>query len=294
MAELNLQGETESADEHRDEQSQALDADLRKQLATLSASGADGYDPVRWRYIDSLARRAAELPAVAAQGVEQKIRSALEQYQSDFAQAREDIPVTTGRPGENYPETDGNTQCLLDGEKYFGIKRLISKLQSVRGRSSKNLDALSALSEQLLEGETPTPVFDDKAALTDFLQQQELEILASVSETSHAGKSPGKSTTKRSELKSLPRFRMSWEKIRSDNVATQVANEAPENPGPLNQHMLVIRSLTKMHDLSPQYFNRFVSYMETLRWLELALKKNAPHSPKKTSGKSKNKAKTKK
>ena len=42
----------------------------------------------------------------------------------------------------------------------------------------------------------------------------------------------------------------------------------PQNPGPLNPQMLAIKSLSTMRELSPDYLNRFVSYVDTLLWLE--------------------------
>ncbi len=42
----------------------------------------------------------------------------------------------------------------------------------------------------------------------------------------------------------------------------------PENAGPLNSHHLVHRSLLLMRDLSPEYLNRFMTYVDTLLWVD--------------------------
>ena len=47
----------------------------------------------------------------------------------------------------------------------------------------------------------------------------------------------------------------------------------PKNAAPLNSHHLVHRSLTLMRDLSPEYLDRFMSYVDALLWLDQA---NAP------------------
>ena len=46
--------------------------------------------------------------------------------------------------------------------------------------------------------------------------------------------------------------------------------KVPENAGPLNSQHLVHRSLTLMRDLSPEYLNRFMSYVDALSWLDQA------------------------
>jgi hypothetical protein len=50
----------------------------------------------------------------------------------------------------------------------------------------------------------------------------------------------------------------------------QATHRAPENAGPLNSHMLVLRTLGLMRELSPHYLRRFLSHTETLLWLEQA------------------------
>jgi hypothetical protein len=42
----------------------------------------------------------------------------------------------------------------------------------------------------------------------------------------------------------------------------------PENAGPLNSQHLVHRSLLLMRELSPEYLERFVGYIDALQWLE--------------------------
>jgi hypothetical protein len=46
--------------------------------------------------------------------------------------------------------------------------------------------------------------------------------------------------------------------------------QAPQNAGPINSHMLVLRSLGLMRDISPDYLNRFMAHVDTLLCLEEA------------------------
>jgi Protein of unknown function (DUF2894) len=79
---------------------------------------------------------------------------------------------------------------------------------------------------------------------------------------SNAGKWP--------ELRSAQRFRETWERLGAEEAVVKATHRAPENAGPLNSHMLVLRTLGLMRELSPHYLRRFLSHTETLLWLEQA------------------------
>ena len=70
------------------------------------------------------------------------------------------------------------------------------------------------------------------------------------------------------ELKSVKYFRNTWSKLSADKQVTQALVQAPKNAGPINSHMLVLRSLALMREISPDYLNRFVSYVDTLLCLD--------------------------
>jgi hypothetical protein len=72
------------------------------------------------------------------------------------------------------------------------------------------------------------------------------------------------------ELKTLRYFRGTWSRLSADRRLTQSLAKVPENAGPLNSHHLVHQSLTLMRDLSPEYLNRFMSYVDTLLWVDQA------------------------
>ena len=66
----------------------------------------------------------------------------------------------------------------------------------------------------------------------------------------------------------VEQFRKQLGKISVQKQVTQAIAQAPQNAGPINSHMLVLRSLGLMRDLSPDYLNRFMSYVDTLLILE--------------------------
>jgi Protein of unknown function (DUF2894) len=62
------------------------------------------------------------------------------------------------------------------------------------------------------------------------------------------------------ELKNAQRFKEAWSRI----------DRGPEGAGPLNGHKLMLRSLTLMRELSPDYLRHFLSHAESLLWLDRA------------------------
>ena len=77
-------------------------------------------------------------------------------------------------------------------------------------------------------------------------------------------------TSSRVELKSVRYFRDTWSQLSLDRQMTQALAQAPENAGPLNSQQLVLRALSVMRSLSPDYFQHFMSYANSLLWLEHA------------------------
>lgn len=64
------------------------------------------------------------------------------------------------------------------------------------------------------------------------------------------------------------RFRHQLRKISVQTQVRQAIDKAPQNAGPINSHMLVLRALGLMQDISPDYLARFMNHVETLLRLE--------------------------
>jgi hypothetical protein len=112
-----------------------------------------------------------------------------------------------------------------------------------------------------------------------------------------AGQSPGHTSghsveysEERVELKSVQRFRNTWSKLSANKQVTHALDQGPKNAGPINSHMLMLRSLTLMRDISPDYLTRFVSYVDTLLCLDQADKQIQPQTKTAAVGKSRKKA----
>ncbi len=66
----------------------------------------------------------------------------------------------------------------------------------------------------------------------------------------------------------MRQFRQQLGKISVQKQVNQAIAQAPQNAGPINSHMLVLRSLSLMRDISPDYLSRFMGYVDTLLSLE--------------------------
>ena len=72
------------------------------------------------------------------------------------------------------------------------------------------------------------------------------------------------------ELKSVAYFRNTWSRLSTEQQLTQTLAQAPANAGPMNSQHLVLRSLETMRDISPDYLQNFMSYIDALIWLDHA------------------------
>ncbi len=75
------------------------------------------------------------------------------------------------------------------------------------------------------------------------------------------------------ELKSLDRFRGTWAKGAADAQVDKALARAPDNAGPLNSHLLVLRSLAALRELSPEHLHGVLAQLDALLWLEQATHK---------------------
>jgi hypothetical protein len=70
------------------------------------------------------------------------------------------------------------------------------------------------------------------------------------------------------EARTLQFFKRTWSRLSADQRLAQSRACLPENAGPLNSQHLVHRLLVLMRELSPEYLEHFVGYIDALQWLE--------------------------
>lgn len=225
--------------------------DAHALVAALRTAGAGRFDPVRWHYIEALARRAAAHDGSTRRVLDARLTTLATGFQQQFEQAQQAAREAALRSAEQHPHAAGDLQKLLDAGDFKALQRHVSTLEA-GGRDG----SLAALVRQL--------------------EQASPEL---------AEPRPALAPGSRTELKAIRQFRSTWSKLSVEKQLAQALEQAPRNAGPINSHMLVLRSLAFMRDVSPDYLNRFISYVDTLLCLELGEKdKEKPGGAKKPQG----------
>lgn len=234
--------------DHREIADASLDssADFDALIASLRIAGADRFDPVRLHYIEVLAKRASTHQGSVKRMLDARLTQALATLKERFDQARCDAEETVARCVQQYPHAADDLQRFFAVGDFKELRRLIATL-----KAREQCASLSALVRRL---------------------EQHAPENADARVAENAGP--------RSELKTIRKFRSTWAKLSVDKQVAQALEQAPKNAGPINSHMLVLRSLALMRDISPDYLNRFMSYADTLLCLDQG-EKEKPGMPKK-------------
>lgn len=244
---------------------------------SLRESGAHRFDPVRFRFIESMAAQAAQQSPAVEELINNKTRDAIDSYSADLAVAREHAATLITANTEENPDNGRLLHQLFDQCKYREIKRI-----TARRALSDKVAVLRGLRETLAEEKTTSEGEEAVLPLHELIARQEKAALGQLG-VPGVSSTHGASTTG-FELKSTKRFRDSRAKARADQVVKRAIEECPEDAGPLNPQRLTIDSLAAMRELSPHYLNRFVEHIDTLLWLETLEKETKSVAQKRTGG----------
>ena len=209
-------------------------------IVALRVAGAERFDPIGFHYLEVLACRTNAQNGSVRRNLESKLKHALDCFQYRFRQARCDVNDAIAQVTLNYPLATVELQELLN---------------------TGDLKALRKLTRELTSG-------TQRDALGDLLRH-----LTPYSARNVAHLSPeniGSSV----ELKSVRQFRNTWSQLSANRQVVHALSQVPKNAGPINSHMLVLRSIALMRDISPDYLTRFVSYVDTLLCLDQVDKVN--------------------
>jgi hypothetical protein len=221
-------------------------ADFDALIASLRSAGAARFDPVRLHYIEVLAKRAGAHHGSVKRMLDARLMQALAALKERLEQAQSDAKEAVAQNVQQYPHAADDLQRLFAAGDFKELRRLIATL-----KAREQCASLGALVRQL-EQHSPENI---DARVAENIGQ-------------------------RSELKTIRNFRNTWAKLSVDKQVAQALEQAPKNAGPINSHMLVLRSLALMRDISPDYLNRFMSYADTLLCLDQG-EKEKPVVPKK-------------
>jgi hypothetical protein len=220
--------------------SEAL-ASINARLAALRAAGADRLDPTAMHFLEALARRAASQAAAVRAVLETRMEQATVSLEARLQQARARANDLLSAELPHFSQAEETLQAHAHAGDVPGLKRALSDLRA-QARS---------------------------LALSDLTRQLEQEAAR------HAGVSGA-----RPELKTLRNARTTWSRLSADKQVAQALAQAPKNAGPINSHMLMLRSLELMREISPDYLHRFISYADSLLRLEECAPKQAEKADK--------------
>jgi hypothetical protein len=211
-------------------------------LASLRDQGGERFDAAGWHYLETLARRTAAHEGSVRRMLEAKLQRAAASFAERFAQTRSAAAELLATTCEKHPQAATELQRLFAGSDFRGLRYFLATLEA---------------REQC-------------AALTELVSQLE-PALAAAPGHPPAQHAPSQATAVASpslELKTVRESRATWARLSVDKQLSLAMQQAPKNAGPINSHMLVLRSLAMMQEISPDYLSRFVSYVDTLLLLD--------------------------
>lgn len=191
-----------------------------------------------------------------------------------------------------------------DPPRFELIAALAQRAQRYAGSARAQLDArLSQLTDayaQLVAVEVAKPAATTsvESPLQSLLQQLEVDPLQyqlplntanAVVIDSDSDSGEGNDTAL---MPALDEFQQLWSRIRIDSLLRQCLDSLPEDAGPLHSSVLTYRAMALMQELSPEYLQHFIAYVDVLTWMEPVSGTNTVVEP--TRAASKRKASRKK
>jgi len=197
-----------------------------------------------------------------------------------------DVPPTPAEGSGLLQRVDGTAAAQMDPVGWHYIQVLAERTRTQTGPAQALLQAKLNKALAQMQARLPTPPNTSTPPLS--LGPSPLSALLQHMAAPSAERPLGTSNHGRMDKPRIVQFRQQLHRISVQKQVTQAIAQAPQNAGPINSHMLVLRSLGLMRDISPDYLNRFMGYVDTLLVLEAAgqskaLTKKAAAPPKRPS-----------
>lgn len=233
-------------------------------MGHIARNQARGFDPVRFAYIESLASRLEQKMYTNNTVLIEKLKNSVTSFKADFDVKSEQAKRIVESIVASFPH------CENDAQNYFtqGQFTQLAKLNEVLKKESAQLESASLLTElnrKVHHNVTDLSRHNKAPSFDEILNLQELEFGTETIDDVAFQATPNDEPL---EMQSMKAFRESMKYFNIDKIIDRAIDDLPANPGPHNPHMLAIKSLTQMRELSPQYLRRFAAYIETLLWLE--------------------------
>lgn len=242
-----------------------LTGGIEATLAALRARGGDQRDPVRFRFIEALAQRAASQRGAARRLLEDKLTRLLAAYDSNGEVASADAPPAAVAASES-------RESASVAEPIAPVAPM--PVAPPTPASSPKIATTTAQRTAPLAATPPRPAAGPLAALVHQLAERSAPPAHPRPPHGEPAASPRPSTapatalSAQPELKALSYFRSTWSRLSTEQRLAQSAAKLPENAGPLNSQHLVHQSLVLMRELSPGYLERFIAHVDALLWLD--------------------------
>ena len=236
-----------------------LACELESKLTSLKEIQANNFAPARFVYIATLLAKAQTAKQSVGDVLKQKVAFALNSYQQDFDNAHRNAQTLAEQIIEQQPKASAQVQLLMLNCQFDELNKLANKQQHIEP------SPLAALNNYINQ-EQDQAVDNPQESFSDMLNL--IESKAVKNSQRPFQQTATSKTNKAAELKSFNSFKQFKEKYDTDKLVEQMITLRPENLGPLNPHMLLIKSLESLRELSPQYLSRFVTYIDALLRLE--------------------------
>lgn len=215
---------------------------MEARLAYLREQGGERFDSAGWHYLETLARRAAAQEGSVRLLLEVKFEQAAVVFAGRLAQGRAAGGELLAATCERHPDAAAELQRLFASSDFKGLRRLGATLEA---------RAQCAPLRQLVSQ----------------LEAASAGVAGHISAPQTTSRADEASLPAR-ELKTVRESRATWARLSVDRQVSVAMKQAPKNAGPINSHMLVLRSLAMMQAISPAYLSRMVSYVDTLLSLD--------------------------
>lgn len=253
---------------------------LQATVTAMQERGEDAFDPSRFHFIVALLNKAEKQKGEVAAMVQEKAANALSSYQASL----NNIKLDAQKLVEQVLQDNQEAARLFESSNFKAVVRLAEREKRRNSRQS-----YAVLQTLFHEGETEEEEFQEQLSFDEELMAHENQLRKSFSPQVNI---EATNLNAYGDLKSHKLFKDTWVKLQAEKIVADAIKQAPKDAGPLNSHLLAIRSIEAMKGLSPEYLNRFVSYMDSLLWLEQAANQlEASEQKNKSKGKQKGRSK---
>jgi hypothetical protein len=243
--------------------------DVHATLAAWRECGSHAFDPVRFRFIESLAQRAEACSGPARELLDSRIRGLIDGYRDDLLKAESPASVA-----EHADQPDNSTTAQgTDGQDAAVVAQDADRPDiTVAALDADQADIATVAQDSAL-----TPAATLATLLAYIAGRVPAQATDPVDQEAAARRAAYP------EIPDLDYFKKAWSLVSSDTQLRQSSEQVHENAGPLNSSRLVHQSLLLMRELSPGYLHQFLSYADALSWMDqltAALAPAAKEAPK--------------